>query len=92
MDIGVNDDVLSGRGSGNGIPDLEAGSVLCPAGVSLNDLLGHSGTVGVAQSVDHGDFEGDVHALTLIDLVHHFDRICPTFGQCSDQWLKIILA
>jgi hypothetical protein len=78
--IRVNIDVLCRRGGGNRIPDLEASCVLGPAGVLLDDLLGDLGSVGVAQGVDHGDFERNVHALTVVYLIDHLDRVGPAFA------------
>jgi hypothetical protein len=75
--IWVNDDVLGSCRCGDCVPNFKPGGVLGPTGVLFDDLLGNSGTVGVTQSVDHGDFERDIHALTLVDLVNHFNRIRP---------------
>ena len=77
VDIGVHDDVLGGCGLGDIVPDLETGSVLCPARVLFDNLLGYASTIGVAQGVDHGDFERNIFALTIVNLVNHFDRIGP---------------
>lgn len=75
--IRVYKDVLRRSGFGNRIPNLEASGVLGPAGVLLNDLLGDLGSVDVAQCVDHGDFERNVHSLTVVYLIDHLDRVGP---------------
>jgi hypothetical protein len=75
--IRVHKDVLGRSGGSDGIPDFEASRVLGPAGVLLNDLLGDLGSVGVAQGIDHGDFERNVHALTVVYLIDHLDRVGP---------------
>jgi len=77
VDIGVHDDVLGRCCLGDIVPDLEAGGILCPARVLFDDLFGHASAIGVAQGIDHGDFERDVLALTVVDLVNHLDRIGP---------------
>ena len=77
MDIGVHDDVLGRRCLGDIVPDLETGSILCPARVLFDDLFGHASAIGVAQCIDHGDFERDVLALTVVNLVNHLDRVGP---------------
>lgn len=77
VDIGVHDDVLGGCGLGDIVPDLETGSILCPARILFDDLLSHASAIGVAQSIDHGNFERNVLALTVVDLVNHLDRIGP---------------
>ena len=78
VDIGVHDDVLGSCCGGDSIPDLKPGGVLGPARVLLNDLFGYASAVGVAQGIDHGNFKWNIHALTVVDLVDHFDCICPT--------------
>jgi hypothetical protein len=77
--IWVHKDVLCSGGGGNRIPDLETSGVLGPAGVLLNDLLGDLSSVDVAQGVDHGDFERNVHSLTIVHLINHLDRVGPAF-------------
>jgi predicted protein tyrosine phosphatase len=79
VDIGVHKDVLCRSGGGNRVPDLEASCVLGPAGILLNDLLGDLGSVDVAQSGDHGDFERNVHSLAVVDFIDHLDRVGPVF-------------
>ena len=71
----MHDDVLGGSSLGDIVPDLETGGILSPAGVLFNDLLGHASAIGVAQGIDHGDFERNVLALTLVNLVNHLDRV-----------------
>jgi hypothetical protein len=77
VDIGVHDDVLGGCCLGDIVPDLEAGRILCPARVLFDDLLRNARAIGVSQGVDHGDFERNILALTVVDLVNHLDRIGP---------------
>lgn len=77
MHIRVDEDVLGRSGFGNVIPDLETSTVLRPTGVLLNDLLGHLGAIGVAESIDHANFERDVQAITLVYLIDHLDCIGP---------------
>lgn len=77
MDVGVHDDVLGGCGLGDIVPDLETGGILSPTRVLFDDLLGHASTIGVAQGVDHGDFEWNIFALAVVNLVNHLDRIGP---------------
>lgn len=78
VDIRVDKNILCRSGGGDCIPDLEASRVLGPAGVFLNDLLGDLGSIDVAQAVDHGDLERNVHSLTIVDLIDHLDSVGPT--------------
>jgi hypothetical protein len=77
VDVGMHDDVLGGCRLGDIVPDLESRGILCPARVLFDDLLGHASTIGVSQGIDHGDFERDVLALTVVNLVNHLDGIGP---------------
>jgi hypothetical protein len=78
VDIGVHNDVLGGCRLGDVVPDLETSGILSPARVLFDDFLGHASTIGVAQGVDHGDFERNIFALTFVNLVNHLDRIGPS--------------
>jgi hypothetical protein len=77
VNVGVHDDVLGGCCLGDIVPDLETRSIFCPARVLFDDLFGHASAIGVAQGIDHGDFERNVLALTVVNLVNHLDRIGP---------------
>lgn len=86
MDVGVDHDVLGGGCLGDIVPDLETSCVLGPAGVLFDDLLGNASAIGVAQGVDHGDFERNVFTLTFVNLVNHFDRIGPGMVSAWSHW------
>lgn len=62
---------------GNAGPDLEARRLGRPPGVVGHDVVGHLGSVFVAQRQNHGYFQRDVGAVSLVDIVNHLNGIAP---------------
>lgn len=75
MHVRVDVDSPVERRLGDAVPYLEAAGVLGPALVLRDHLLRDLCAVLVAQTGDHGDFERDVAAVALVDLVHHLNGV-----------------
>lgn len=59
------------------VPYLETGGLGRPAGIMSDNFIGDSGAVFDAKRHYHRNLQGDVLAITVVDLVHHLEGVSP---------------